>query len=282
MRSVRNIIGIDEEKCNGCGQCATACAEGAIAMVEGKAKLVSEVYCDGLGACIGECPTGALTIEQRQAQEFDPAATEQHLARRFGKLSVAPPGHTRAAPSEVEGRQGRAPVAAGMPLPQGGRAGGLVCPGSAPRSLRETARGVHEPRAQDATETPSRLGNWPVQIMLVPPAAPYLKAARLVIAADCTAFAYADFHRRFLGSNVLLVGCPKLDDAAFYRDKLAQLIAANDIQHIEVVYMEVPCCSGLVRVVREAIAQTGRETPLTLTKIGIRGEVKESAPARAG
>jgi ferredoxin len=262
MRSVRNIIRIDEEKCDGCGQCATACAEGAIAIVDGKAKLVSEIYCDGLGACIGECPTGALTIEQRQAAEFDQGATEEHLAR-----------------------QGRALLHGQAPA---GAHGGFACPGSAARSLRvtETDRGVHEPRAQspaDAAETPSGLANWPVQITLVPPTAPYLRGARLVIAADCTAFAYADFHRRFLGDpfgklragRVLLVGCPKLDDAAFYRDKLAQVIAANDIEDIEVVYMEVPCCSGLVRTVREAMEEVGRQIPLALTKIGIHGEIKE-------
>ena len=261
MRAIRNIIMIDEEKCNGCGQCATACAEGAIAIVDGKAKLVSEVYCDGLGACIGECPTGALTIEQREADGFDYAATEAHLARQGGILHADPIGGAAHPP--------------------------FACPGSAARSLREAAVPV---AADDAAETPSRLGNWPVQITLVPPTAPYLRGARLVIAADCTAFAFADFHKRFLGGpfgklragRVLLVGCPKLDDVGFYRDKLAQVIGANDIEDIEVVYMEVPCCSGLVRVVRDAIAEADKEIPLTLTKIGIRGEVKERATAGAG
>jgi len=264
MRAVRNIIRIDEEKCNGCGQCATACAEGAIAIVDGKARLISETYCDGLGACIGECPTGALTIEQREADEFDETATEAHLARQGRSLHAHP--------------------AAGPAHPP------FACPGSAARSLREPeAAGpsaalrvdAGTPAPQQDSETPSRLGNWPVQIMLVPPTAPYLRGAKLVIAADCTAFAYADFHKRFLGDRVLLVGCPKLDDAGFYRDKLTQIIGANDIRDIEVVYMEVPCCSGLVRVVRDAIAETGQSVPLMLTKIGIKGEVKERATLEA-
>jgi hypothetical protein len=129
---------------------------------------------------------------------------------------------------------------------------------------------------------PSHLTNWPVQIMLVPPTAPYLRGARLVIAADCTPFAYADFHNRFLGDRVLLIGCPKLDDAAFYRTKLAQILGGNDVQDIEVVYMEVPCCSGLVRIVTDAIKETGQQIPLTLTKIGIRGEVKERTTEAGG
>jgi ferredoxin len=243
MKAIRNIIRINEDLCNGCGQCASACAEGAIAMIDGKAKLISEVYCDGLGACIGECPTGALTIEQREADEFDETLVEQHLAR-----------------------QGRPPLHAPQPAacPSGG------CPSAMARTLRGAAAGVI-----DDAETPSRLANWPVQLMLVPPTAPYLKNASLVIAADCTSFAYADFHKRFLGDRVLLIGCPKLDDAAYYKEKLTQLIGLNGIQDIEVVYMEVPCCSGLVRVVQNAVAECGQGIPLTLTKIGIQGEIKD-------
>lgn len=245
MKTIRNIILIDEEKCNGCGQCVTACAEGAIALVEGKAKLISEVYCDGLGACIGECPTGALTIEPREAEDFDEAAVEQHLTR-----------------------QGKAPLHTQAPQPAACPTGG--CPSAMARSLRQSAA----VSSDEDSETPSRLANWPVQLMLVPPVAPYLQGARLVIAADCTAFAYPGFHQRFLGDRVLLIGCPKLDDAAYYRDKLVQLLAPNNIQDIEVVHMEVPCCSGLVRLVRDAIAETGLSIPLTLTRIGIQGELQ--------
>jgi NAD-dependent dihydropyrimidine dehydrogenase PreA subunit len=251
MRARRTIVKIDEDKCNGCGQCATACAEGAIAIVDGKARLISEIYCDGLGACIGECPTGALTIEQREADEFDQAAVEAHLAR-LGTSLHAQHAHGAAHPP-------------------------FACPSAAARSL------AREPAAAATHEAiPSQLTNWPVQIMLVPPTAPYLKGARLLIAADCAPFAFADFHLQFLGGRVLLVGCPKLDDAAFYRTKLAQIISANEIRDIQVVYMEVPCCSGLVRIVREAMREAGRQVPLALTKIGIRGEAKERTREEAG
>ncbi len=249
MRSRRTIVRIDDEKCNGCGQCATACAEGAIAIVDGKARLISEVYCDGLGACIGDCPQGAITTEVREAEEFDQSAVDQHLT--------------------LQGKGHNEPVAAQSACPTPGP--GFACPSAAAKSFgREpaSAPGTVEPLA-------SRLGNWPVQITLVPPTAPYLRGARLVIAADCTPFAFADFHRQFLAGRVLLIGCPKLDDTSFYREKLAQIIAPNDIEDIEVVYMEVPCCSGLVRVVRDALAAVGKSIPLTLTKVGIHGDIKE-------
>jgi Pyruvate/2-oxoacid:ferredoxin oxidoreductase delta subunit len=264
MPTRRTVVRIDEELCNGCGLCAMACAEGAIAIVDGKARLISDSYCDGLGACLGECPQGALTTEIREAEEFDEAAVKAHLAWQGKGLNA------RRHEAKAESLH-------------------AACPGSAALSIDREAAGVGTPALQQDSETPSRLGNWPVQIMLVPPTAPYLKGARLVIAADCTAFAYADFHRRFLGDplgklgagRVLLVGCPKLDDVALYRTKLAQVIGSNDIREIEVVYMEVPCCSGLVRVVREASAEAGQQIPLTLTKIGIRGEVKERTTQEA-
>jgi len=252
MRARRTIVKIDEDKCNGCGQCAEACVEGAIAIVDGKARLISEVYCDGLGACIGECPQGAITTEVREADEFNQAAVEEHLARQGRQPGAHQHAHKAAHPP-------------------------FACPSATARSLERemTPAATHQ-------AIPSHLTNWPVQIMLVPPTAPYLWGARLVIAADCTAFAYSDFHRQFLDGRVLLVGCPKLDDAAFYRTKLAQVLGGNDVQDIEVVYMEVPCCSGLVRIVTDAIKETGQQIPLTLTKIGIRGEVKERTREEVG
>ena len=234
----RSIIRVDEEKCNGCGQCALACAEGAIEIVDGKARLLSEVYCDGLGACIGECPQGALTIEVREAEEFDERAVEAHLAHREP-----------------------AALACG-------------CPGSA---VQEMPHG--EPAGEEGEPAASRLANWPVQIHLVPPAAPYLQGAALTIAADCTAFAFGDFHRRFLEGRVLLVGCPKLDDAAFYRDKISRIFRENAVASVEVVYMEVPCCRGLVQLVRLALSDAGRAIPLTATRVAIRGQVQETASA---
>lgn len=216
----RNIIRIDQEKCNGCGQCVTGCAEGAIQLVNGKAALISETYCDGLGACIGECPVGALTIEEREALEYNQTEVDNHLAN-IGRLPHS------------------------------------ACPGSAP---------VPQP-------TVAALGNWPVQLTLVPVTAPYLDRASLLIAADCTAFAFPDFHRRFLKGKVALIGCPKLDDALFYREKLAKIIQTNQVEFIHVVYMEVPCCGGLVRLVQGAVADSGCKVPVKLTKIGIAGEV---------
>ena len=223
----RKIIVIDEEKCNGCGQCVTGCAEGAIALIDGKAKLVSEVYCDGLGACIGECPVGALTLVEKEAPEYDQAAVDKHLATI-----------------------GRAPHAAAS-----------ACPGAAPAMA----------------PTQSQLGNWPLQLSLMPINAPYLERATLLMAADCTAFAYPDFHRHFVKGKVAIIGCPKLDDAAAYREKLAKLIQANHIEFIHVVYMEVPCCGGLVRLVQQAVADSGCKVPVKLTKIGIGGEIKDES-----
>jgi len=247
MHARRKIIKIDEEKCDGCGLCVPACAEGAIQIVDGKARLVSEVYCDGLGDCLGECPRGALTIEEREAEEFDEKAVEHHLAEQKAQQT---------APSQKSD-----------PLPCG-------CPGSASQTLkpRQTA---HSAAAGDAETTPSALGNWPVQLHLVPVVAPYFNEARLVIAADCVPFSFADFHRKFLAGRVLLVGCPKLDDAEAYREKLAQIFRQNDIRSVEAVYMEVPCCFGLVHLVKKALEESGREIPLSFTKVGIHGEILE-------
>lgn len=246
MPRLRNIIAIDDTRCTGCGQCATACAEGAIAIVDGKARLVSEAYCDGLGACLGECPHGALTIEQRPAEEFD----EEAVARRLAE-SATPPT------TEL--------LACGCP---GAAAQGLSC---------QTV--VSDPEAAEPT---SRLANWPVQIALVPPTAPYLHGAHLLVSADCIPFSFAGFHRRFLTGKVALVGCPKLDGADAHRDKLAALFRSNDIQSVEVAYMEVPCCSGLVRIVRDALWRSGKQIPITLTRVGIRGDIMDTvdqAPA---
>jgi Pyruvate/2-oxoacid:ferredoxin oxidoreductase delta subunit len=244
---IRKIVQIDEERCNGCGQCATACAEGAIAIIDGKARLVSETYCDGLGACLGECPQDAIAIGEREAAAFDAEAVEEHLAHPH------------------------APAARPEPLLCG-------CPGTATRAF-ERAAGLD---ACLSEAVPSQLGNWPVQLRLVPPTAPYLRGAKLLIAADCAPFAFADFHRRFLADRVLLIGCPKLDDVACYRQKLAQILQDSDIQSIDVVHMEVPCCFGLVQLVAQAVAESGKAVPVSVTKIGIHGEVFETQGAGVG
>jgi Pyruvate/2-oxoacid:ferredoxin oxidoreductase delta subunit len=253
LKTVRKIIKIDEDKCNGCGLCAQACAEGAIKILNGKAKLVSETYCDGLGACIGECPQGALHLEERDAAGFDEHAVQQHLSAAKNQLPCGCPG------TQVQSL--------------GAKNNGLEpsCPGSKADSFRR------EPSISDKPEIlPSQLSNWPVQITLIPVNAPYLKGAHLIISADCVSYAFADFHNRFLPGKVLLVGCPKLDDAEAYRNKLAQILALNNIKSIEVVYMEVPCCTGLVRLVKEASAESRKDISLTLTKISIRGKIIET------
>jgi ferredoxin len=233
----REIITIDEDLCDGCGLCIPACKEGALAIVDGKAKLVSEVYCDGMGSCLGECPQDAITIERRPAAAFDEEAVSRHIA-------ATQPEPTPAAE----------PAACG-------------CPSSVSRSLRP------EPAASDGDgQGPlpaSQLRNWPVELMLAPPQAPYFENARLLICADCVPFAYAGFHQSLLKGRVLLVGCPKLDDAEHYRRKLAQILATNAIESIEVAFMEVPCCLGLVQLVRQALADSGKELPAEAVRIGI-------------
>lgn len=262
MKARRKIIRIDEEKCDGCGQCATACAEGAIEIADGKARLASETYCDGLGACIGECPRGALTIEEREADGFDVAAVNAHLSaeKAPARAPHAKHGHAPAEPGREKHNKDQLPCG---------------CPGSSARSLRAGACPETHAEAAEAGPAPSLLGNWPVQIKLVPVNAPYLDGARLLISADCVPFAFAGFHGKFLDGRVLMVGCPKLDDADFYRSKLAQVFRQNDIRSVEVLYMEVPCCFGLVHLVRTALAESGKEIPLALTKIGVRGDIIE-------
>jgi len=231
---IRPIIRIDEEKCDGCGLCATACHEGAIAIVDGKARLISESHCDGLGDCLGECPRGAITIERREAAAYDEEAVRKAQEETLSEKS----------------------------LPCG-------CPGTMARSLKE----VPLPDLCEETAAVSRLANWPVQLALVPVSAPYLKGASLVLAADCTAFACPDFHGRFLEGKILLMGCPKLDDAVSYEEKIGAILSENGIEKVEVVFMEVPCCGGLARLVQSAIERARVSVSLTLTKVGIHGAV---------
>jgi len=238
-KALRKIVRIDEEKCDGCGLCALACAEGAIEIINGKARLVSETYCDGLGACLGECPQGAITIEERESEEFDQEAVKHHL-------------HAKEHASDT--------------LPCG-------CPSATVTQFEARRNGDH---AQVATEAPARseLSHWPVQLTLVPPTAPFLQEADLVLAADCVPFAYAGFHRDFIRDHALLVACPKLDDFGAHQRKLNDILSRSPVKSITVVRMEVPCCSGLVHMAKEAINASGRDIPLREVVIGIRGEVK--------
>jgi Pyruvate/2-oxoacid:ferredoxin oxidoreductase delta subunit len=253
---LRKIVRIDEEKCDGCGLCASACAEGAIRIIEGKARLVSDTYCDGLGACIGECPQDAITIVEREAEEFDEVAVERYLATTQGGDSED------AAHSE-----------AGDTLACG-------CPGSLVRELPADAEAAPGPGELEGL--PSHLRNWPVQMHLVPVNAPYFKESSLLLAADCVGFASPDFHRGFLKGKILIVGCPKLDDAVFYREKLTAILSENDIRDLTVAFMEVPCCFGLVNLARQAVADSGKDISLYAVKVGIEGDVLEDErPARA-
>lgn len=233
--AVRNIVRIDEEKCTGCGQCVNACAEGAIEIVDGKAKLISEIYCDGLGACLGECPEGAITIEQREATEFDEDATQKHLAQ------------AQKAPAQSN----------------------FVCPGMKATKLRDRS----ETTQSQGGEVPSKLGQWPVQLKLVSPNAPYFANADLLLVADCVPFAMGDFHNRFLAGHSIAIGCPKLDDSEFYIEKLAQILKADKLNSLKVIHMEVPCCSGLTFIARKAIAASGRKMTFEDVTIDLRGNV---------
>jgi len=234
--ALRNIVRIDEEKCNGCGRCAIACAEGAIEIVDGKAKLISEIYCDGLGACIGHCPEDAITIEQREADDFDEQATKAHLARQKNP--------------EVQMN--------------------FVCPGMAAKELRERSA---PDQTTPAAPVPSQLGHWPVQLKLVSPHAPYFADADLLLVADCVPFAMGDFHARFLKDRSIAVGCPKLDDTAFYIEKLATILQANELNSLTVVHMEVPCCSGLTHIARQAIARSKMEMSFKDVTVDLRGNI---------
>ena len=233
---VRRIIEIDRDRCNGCGACAEACHEGAIAMVDGKAQLMRDDYCDGLGDCLPTCPTGAITFVEREAAAYDEKAVMENKQRKMREQ--------------------------GMTLPCG-------CPGSQSRNIqRQDAPTVETPQAQQA----SRLSQWPVQIKLVPVNAPYFDGARLLIAADCTAYAYAAFHERFIKGHITLVGCPKLDSVD-YAEKLTEIIRSNDIRSVIVVRMEVPCCGGLELAVRRALEASGKRMDCRVATIAIDGRL---------
>ncbi|MFA5388193.1 MAG: 4Fe-4S binding protein [Candidatus Omnitrophota bacterium] len=234
----RQIVKIDEEKCTGCGLCVPNCAEGALRIVDGKARLVKDIYCDGLGACLGHCPEGAITIEERDAAVFDEKETKRHLA-------------------EIKKREDKKPV--------------FGCPGTMVRTLKAGGAGANAAKTE---KTLSELANWPVQLMLVPAEAPYLKSADLLIAADCVGFSYPDFHRDILKGKALIICCPKLDDAGLYIEKLAGIFKANDIKSVTIAHMEVPCCFGLNRVVDEAVRLSGKKPALKEITIGIQGGVK--------
>lgn len=244
----RTLITIDEKACNGCGQCVTACHEGALQLVNGKAKLVSDSYCDGLGACLPTCPVDAIHLEEREAAAFDEKAVAKAQA---AKAHPAPP-----APA----------IPAATKLACG-------CPGTLAKSLHRAAP-AGAPAPSTAPATASELRQWPVQIQLVPVKAPYFDQAKLLIAADCTAYAYARIHDQFMKGRITLIGCPKLDDAD-YAEKLGAIFANNDIQSVSVLRMEVPCCGGLAHATQQALAASGKTIPWRVITVTTDGELVE-------
>jgi len=242
----RKIVQIDEGKCDGCGQCVPSCAEGAIRIIEGKARLVADVYCDGLGACLGRCPRDAISIIEREAPPFDERAAHEHVAKLRERETL--------------------------------RSAASGCPGAAVKSLRLNVLSSTGPAARFAAgggsaadSGSSRLANWPLQLQLVPPNAPFLHDADVLLVADCVPVAHPDFHRRFLDGRPVLMGCPKLDHAAAHVPKLAQIIRASSLRSITVLHMEVPCCTGLVQIAEAAVAQAGGGVPIHDVTVGIDG-----------
>ncbi|MBN2710992.1 MAG: 4Fe-4S dicluster domain-containing protein [Planctomycetes bacterium] len=257
MKKLRKIIKIDEDLCNGCGECIVNCAEGALQIVDGKAKLVKDSFCDGLGACIGECPTGALTIEEREADDFDEEAVKKHMAGADEAKAAPSHGHSGCPGSMMRQLKPAAP------------AGG--CPGSMLRKMQASS-----PAPTSNEETPSQLTHWPVQLTLVPPSAPFLQGADVLLVADCVPFAYADFHKRFLaGGRPVLVACPKLDEAEPYVEKLKVMLTQSGMKSLTIVHMEVPCCSGLGRIVARAKDESGSDIEIRDVTVSISGEILE-------
>ena len=249
----RKIVQIDGSKCDGCGQCVPSCAEGAIQIVEGKARLAADIYCDGLGACLGHCPQGAISVIEREAPAFDEAAVQRQMTAR--KQAETTPCATTKKPGGCPGS-----AVQSFPL-------NLVSP-----AARFTAG--PSPAPGNGQERPSALGHWPIQLHLVPPGAPFLREADLLLVADCVPFALADFHERFLRGRPVVIGCPKLDDTRLYVEKLAAILKQAAVRRLTIVHMEVPCCMGLVRIAQAAIAQSGVKVPVEEVTVSVRGQVR--------
>ena len=251
--AIRKIVNIDENKCNGCGLCVPNCAEGAIKIIDGKAKLLAENLCDGLGACLGECPLGAITITEREAEEFDEAAVHAHLNKEEEHACSGNHGH--------HGHHGAH--------------GGSGCPGSRAMAINRqenSAKAAAVTSDDIEVKIKPQLTQWPVQLMLVPERAPYFENADLLITADCVPFAYPNYHLELLKGKKVVVGCPKLDDLGYYIEKLTSIIKNNCINSITVAFMEVPCCGGIVMAAERALQMSGRNIPLHKIRISINGE----------
>ena len=240
--AIRKIVHIDESKCNGCGQCIVNCAEGALEIIDGKAKLVKDIYCDGLGACLGHCPLDAITVEEKESEEFDEKATHKYLSEK-----------------KIENQ--KKIVTMNPQMFQGG------CPGS---RMKQFDKKVEVKKEGKVTST---LKQWPVQLTLVQPNSPYFKGADLLITADCVPFAYGNYHIDFLKDKAVVVGCPKLDDTLKYTEKLEQIIKMNDLESITLLRMEVPCCGGMAMIAKNARDNSGINIPIKVVTIGIEGDI---------
>lgn len=259
MQLKRKIIEINEEKCNGCGQCVEACAEGAIQLVNGKAKLVADNYCDGLAACVGKCPVDALTIVEREADPFDAEAAE-HFVRELKAQRSEPETPARSGPVRTPNSELRT----GDALPCG-------CPSTKIEMFGTPCEAPNQPVSHTGSD--SALTHWPVQIRLVPAFAPFLQKAHLLVASDCAPVAYPDFHRDFLKDRIVLVGCPKFDNTEEYVNKFAEIFKLADIQSVTILIMEVPCCSKMPMIVREGMALAGKEIPVEIAVVSSRGKI---------
>lgn len=234
---IRKIVNIDDQKCNGCGLCVEACHEGALVLENGKAKLTSEAYCDGLGDCLPACPTGAIIIEEREADPFDEEAVQKQLDHKNKEK----------------------PLACG-------------CPGTQVKAIKN--KSFLPKKVIETTTTSSQLGQWPCQIKLVPPNAPFFNNASLLIAADCTAYAYANIHKDFMQNKITLIGCPKLDDTN-YAEKLTAILQRNEIKNITILRMDVPCCGGITQAVKTALINSGKMIPWQVVTISTDGSILE-------
>jgi NAD-dependent dihydropyrimidine dehydrogenase PreA subunit len=286
----RKIITIDDEKCNGCGACIPDCPEGALQLIDGKARLISDLFCDGLGACIGSCPEGAISIEEREAEAYDETKVMANIVKHGANTIKAHLAHMQGhgedellreaiaylvendieVPAEFLESKCACDEIGDAPGGHGGPSGG-GCPGARLMNFDKES----SPRAEDPApfeSRPSRLNQWPVQIMLIPPHAPFLNRADLLFVADCVPFAYPEFHEKLLKGRVCLIGCPKFDDTQLYLDKITEIFRLNDVKSVMIAYMEVPCCGGMVRIIEEALKASGKNIPLAKQKIGIKGD----------
>jgi Pyruvate/2-oxoacid:ferredoxin oxidoreductase delta subunit len=309
--SVRKIIEIDEDLCNGCGNCIPNCPEGALQVIDGKARLISDLFCDGLGACIGECPIDAIRVVEREAESYNETIVMANIVKAGTNTIIAhlkhlkDHGETKLYGEAVDylkknnidnplekvkeermetGEQNKieteerlpcgCPSAKVMDLRDKDECEGAVSGATTDTSITADAKSAKiEQLLKELTVRESNLRQWPVQIMLVPPAAPYLNGSDILIAADCVPFAYPNFHEDMLEGKILLVGCPKLDDSEFYLKKFTDIFSQNDIKSVTVAHMEVPCCFGMMSIVKQAIEQSGKNIPVKDINVSIRGEV---------